>query len=430
MISFIKFILIPFFLVVFSPLTASASLKFCSFWDTIYIDSGFGEDFYTGPSGGLVRRPAAYSQYYLYNVTDGSYTNGYLDSNGCTPYLPYVKSKVYQFSQGTKVSRNNRTIFVQSDDSSWQDNSVVWFSYVWVSPSTISSNRYYSINNPLILLHPKANIMPIAGRIVANYSTFAYPDGATIAVNTNKAKCPHDGAYTLSYDQVCVVADSSYAWGDCTRWKYTIAHEFGHAIADRHAGSNLFGGTYSHDVSEPKCRCDHIANYGSTTSHCLQSREYAQPAQAEGFANFVSSAVFNARVENDGVYVHAKPIWKKVNGVWRNDIMPPNAWLAYPANTLYDRWMENQCDPGDQALGVELDWMHFFYETWTTGNDYKLTIRQLTNIWNDVTDPESGWDNATNKIGIRKACENRWGEEHPKSVIFRDAAEVAGVDHG
>ena len=406
---------------------ATARVQVCATWTSQYVDVAFGEDNFTGP--GQVQRGAALTRYVLYNLTDGTNQAGFLDINGCA-IAWYLPNKAYRFVQATWVGNGNRHIWVNPDDGTW-DGRVVSIYYDWISPGSLQDNAIYLAGIPLVWVSPKANIMPVAAHLVNSYSQFGFPDTLSTRVRTDIDVCTGGGAYTESMTKVCVTGGSQgtgYEWEDCTTWKYTISHEFGHAVANALTNTSLFAGGYDHPVNEAMCKCDHIGDYGPHY-HCLQSREFVHTAQSEGFANFFSAAMMNARNENDGIYVHCKPAWKYLGGAWRNDVMPPNAWWAFQiqpeVNT--DRWMQKYCYTGDNPEGVELDWLRFFYEIWTSGSS-KFSINEMSNVWNSVTDPYYGWENQPGSL--KQSCSGLWSEEDPKCILFRAKAVQAGVNNG
>jgi hypothetical protein len=264
--------------------------------------------------------------------------------------------------------------------------------------------------------------MPIAGRVLRNYATLDYPSSTDTYIRTDPATCGTSGGAFYNWNgRICVLA-SGGGWGDATTWKFITGHEIGHRVSDRNDGP--MSASYGHSDAPYMCRCDHIYTYGSSV-HCMTSREPAHAAQSEGFANFFSAAVFNNRTENNGVYVYPKNALIKMGGVWKT-VLPPNTyypWQAIPESN-YDRWMEKYCDPGDVAKGVELDWMKFFYELWTTGTN-KLSIDEMLKVW-DADPTDYGWDNIPGAI-LDKANSVLGSGEYD---LFEQKGAQAGVNHG
>ena len=81
---------------------------------------------------------------------------------------------------------------------------------------------------------------------------------------------------------------------DRSRKKFMVAHEIGHAIGDAHA---QFYDIRSNDTAaavSPYCKCDHL--HPAQDAHCLQSREFIQHAQSEGWAHQSSDRYVRSNV--------------------------------------------------------------------------------------------------------------------------------------
>src|SRR4029079_4258089 len=146
------------------------------------------------------------------------------------------------------------------------------------------------------------------------------------------------------------------------RWKFILAHEFGH-VMQRNAMGTLWnpycftpdGGVTTdcaapnladHPQAPDSCSCDHVS--GANGLHCLQSLEYTPTAQLEGYAQF-----FSARVWNDADNTCLFRYYTQ----FRNDhatVSPP------PFNascSTFVNWCDNHCFAAQG--GTEFDWMQF-----------------------------------------------------------------------
>lgn len=398
--------------------SADTAMMWCTNWLSTYVDAGHGEDYFT--SDAATYRDAQWSYAKVAINSSGTVVwEGELDASGCSPYVPVLPGTQYKFSQATKAQRSNRRIYVNPDSGDWGT------SFVWL-------NSYYTTSSPLILNYhythtfspnwesPKANLMPIAGRILNIYSTLEYPDSTYTYIRTDDDHCASSGGayYIPGTPNVCVLGQGAGGWEDATTWKYIPAHEIGHRLADANDGPS--GAGYNHSGAPSLCNCDHIEDYGSD-AHCLGSREPSCPAQGEGFGHFFASAVFNSRVENDGKYVYPKEAWTLSGDLWIA-MDPPTAWNAYITDSTlyYDRWMETYCDPGAANKGVELDWMRFFWEIWTTGDD-KFSMDQISDVWEDTA--TCYWDDLLSTVSTQ------WGNPSNKRTLFISKGNQAGVDH-
>ncbi|MBN2803371.1 MAG: hypothetical protein JXR91_09775 [Deltaproteobacteria bacterium] len=267
--------------------------------------------------------------------------------------------------------------------------------------------------------------MPIAGRVLSLYSTLAYPQYTTTYVRTDANTCGSDGGafYLDGTGHICIL-DSGGGWIDATTWKFIFGHEMGHRVSDANDGP--LGGGYNIDPRiSSLCQCSYVDNFGGD-AHCMQSREAAQSAQSEGFAHFFSTAIFNDRSENNGVYVYPKESLK-ASSLGYLIIDPPTAFDAYlKSGSDNNQWMEHKCNPGDVDQGVELDWLHFYFELWTSGAN-EWSIDEMFDIWSDTTG-NYGWNNGSN--GIMDIVNSQMGSGSDKRNLFYNTGIASGVDHG
>ena len=410
---------------------AASYMKFCAQWTRTYTDAGYGEDYFT--SSALNVQTGAYRARYAIRVGSmGSepIQTGFLDGVGCMPTtITITPNTTYYFTQMTWAERDTRAAWVNTDTGTSFNNTVNALTSSYTTGASLTNGYTYTHTFSTVWASPKANLMPIIGHMLNTYYLYAMPSNFYTVFRTDIDACEFDGAYYSGSGHICVVENGNiYSWGDMTTWKFAIAHEFGHRIADATDGPYPDGYEEDTDTEEPdeKCTCDHIGGYGSDL-HCLQSREKAVTAQGEGFAHFVATAAMNARVENDGRFVYPKPEFI-YSGGWTTTgpPSPTNAYQVLPESNS-DRWMEKYCPPGDISRGVELDWLRFYYEIWTTGT-YKFSTQDIVDVWDDVTDDEFGWDN--NAGSILPTVEAQWGAGTSKTNLFEDKGLQAGVDHG
>jgi hypothetical protein len=273
--------------------SATAYAKWCTHWLSTYTDAGYGEDVFTSPNP--LYRDAKYTHARVERF--GSSTplwEGTLDSSGCVPEnLVLLANKKYIFTQWTYAERSNRQIWVNIDTSEFGENAVS-FTTTMTTPSSLEDKVYNYTIYPNYD-NPKSNLMPIAGRILEKYSTLSMPSGTDTYIHTDSYHCGGGGAYYQGSGEICVLGEQSLSWSDVTTWKFIVAHEIGHRVAD--ANGAPLGGDYSHSGAPYQCRCDYVT-HGSQL-HCLMSREEGETAQAEGFAHFFAAATFNNRTEDD-----------------------------------------------------------------------------------------------------------------------------------
>ncbi|MDJ0766504.1 MAG: hypothetical protein QNJ97_26255 [Myxococcota bacterium] len=399
---------------------AHTAMRFCTTWRSHYVDSGHGEDVFT--SDNPLNRPAQYTRYYLRNNDTGAYvSSGYLDSDGCTPYLSLSSNTEYKFSQGTKVSKSGAgTLYVNPDGYNW-GYSYVWYTYYYTTGSFIYNVHHEHTFNPSTL-NPYTNIMPIVGKVLDKYDTLGYNAGPYGLVtffhtdckeNRNPSCCDHGGAYyKRGTPYICMAGD----WGGsgATYWKFILGHEIGHRVADYHDGPG--GGSYSFDdQTNPRCNCNHVES--GSQLHCMQSMEYIAAAEGEGFGHFFSSALFNNRSSSNGIFVCPKETWF---------YFPPYGWIVYPPErpfdvTNYTKWGETECSLGNENKGVELDWMEFFWHAWADPiSSTTLTSSELMSVWEESS--------SSNYDDLLDGAFSLWGNTS-RYVQFWWQGYYSGVDH-
>jgi hypothetical protein len=408
---------------VFSFLAAAnPSMKWCTTWKAEYEDSGYGED--TFASTGANNRPARYTAYKLVNYTDSYVVNsGTLDIDGCTPYIAAESNKVYQFIQYTHAIRVNRQFIVLSDAvTGWNStDSQAYYNYYMTGTLSEGQSNQHTFYPGYVT--SKTNIMPIVGRILRYYSTYSMPSGHTIKMHTDADNCNDPaggGAYMIGYD-VCLAPGQ---WEDPTAHKYIVTHEIGHSVQKKiiqYAISNDQYTAGDASSSQTRCLCTHVST--GEPSHCLGSRETIEAANKEGFAHFFATMVFNNRTEDNGMYVYPKEAYDWTGSSWTVKT-PPVAWKAYRGanERTTDRWMEKNCNPGAEDMGVESDWLRFNYELWTTGAD-KYNADEILSVHDRAYNEYGGWYWDYQEASARDLYDD------DKEDLYIDKGEQLGVDH-
>lgn len=350
--------------------SADTTRKWCATWKTDYVDAGFGEDYFTQST--LTSRPAQYAWGELVNRdTSAIVWTGYFDGSGCTPYLPVGGFTNYELRQGTKLVRENRTMLVVNSTAPAGDWTSWYYYYQRVQTGLVVFDSHTTVTLNLSVYNSHTNVLPILGRILYLYNTMEYPSGTTTAVRTDATGGCTIGKY-IGNGRVCVASD--FEGEDETTWKFITAHEVGHRQADATGGP--MDGSYDAPVSQTLCKCDHVSGTDPMIRyHCLQSREYINTAETEGWAQFYATRLFNNQQEGHGTFVYYKQAWINL-GFWEV-AQPPVAFNAYYNGT----WMEDRCLADDR--GVELDWLNFFWNVHTApeGSVARLSVDELTNVW-------------------------------------------------
>jgi hypothetical protein len=413
------------------PASATRYGIWCTTWESTYSDAGYGEDILTNPDSTFW--PAMYTHARLKKIGDDTpLWEGALDVEGCIPQMQVLQlGAFYEFTQWTYVERGARKIWVNIDESGWGQNSVPTITTVQ-APSSMPDNTATSFGIEPAWDNAKSNLMPVIGRLLQKFDTLSYPANTETYIHTDATHCDQEGgAYWLppswggSGTRVCVRAGAAMGWDDVSTWKHIIGHELGHRVA--YANGWEAGANYNASGAPTECTCNYV-EHGSQL-HCLMSREYGDAAQEEGFGHFFAAAMFNDRIENNGKFVYCKESLNQDLDT-DNPIHPPSAWNAFVTDNgqWYNKYMSEQCDPGDVARGVELDWLRFYYEMWTTGT-YKYSVGELLDIWEvvqDQTPDDYGWDN-TDRSVYPSAGDLFSGD---KLLLMWNKGVQEGVNHG
>lgn len=159
-----------------------------------------------------------------------------------------------------------------------------------------------------------------------------------------------------------------------SRFKYTVAHEFGHFVQVNVQGTigHGYGDGAGIDGQPPLCRCNSVVV--DDQLHCLQSLELPGAAELEGFAQFFASKVWNRGLENNCTYVYYKNFDDTACLPGVEDCAPstanPGLFTNKPpipvACNVAVRWRNTHCVDSSSSVdvlqyGTEYDWMEFFY---------------------------------------------------------------------
>jgi hypothetical protein len=271
--------------------------------------------------------------------------------------------------------------------------------------------------------------MPIAGRILNQYSLLEYPDNTYTYVRTDSTNCvvnnAHEGgAYYDGSGHVCLRGSGATGWDDATTYKFLVGHVFGHRMADVNGGPLNSG--FDNDDAPGPCRCIDFTAYGGNT-HCMGSRDPIEAAESEGFADFFSTAVFNNRSESETkIFSYPQETYfcflSGGKGYLNIDWDPPHVFPASldESGSNCNTFMTYVCDPGEADLGVELDWLRLTWELWTTGNEFSMD--QISDIWEDTSG--GNWDD------LLATVESQWEASDPDKVnVFNNKSIQSGVNH-
>ncbi len=444
---------------VISSAAHAATMRWCGRWKTQYTDAGNGEDVFT--STALTDRTSRYSKAHVFMFNGfGWYTvwSGNLDSDGCSPDLTYLPSTIYVFRQLTFLERGDRKIrILPKGRTSWAAVSPYFDN--WYLSSPIWQPGAFTHTFPGAGMTEATGLASIASKFLEQADTLDYPNGTTtwLGINESANVCPggsHYADYVNGVHRVCVPFASDR--------KFLVVHELGHAVSRENNGPRR--GEYSADETtnqfmdtdtDHRCDCTISQPTSAVGSHCLNSREFIGSGAKEGFSHFLAAATFNSRDQNTngGGFAYYKNVLESPT---YPDPDPDNIHIApFPVNVTNDEtWMESECDPtvdGFENLGTEWDWISFFWNLWTIGDD-RFDVDEINTAWNLVPDwkaiqccagtncyfrPQGGSCAAgEDQYSVGKVWADvnghvmmHWGEFSGEAIHFNDMGSNAGVDY-
>ncbi len=361
-------------IVLFLTPAFSATMRWCVKWKTCFADAGQGEDYDTSNLC-FYYRWAPYAMYKLRNKSTNQEWTGFLGSNACTSYLPVTANTEYEFIQYTWIKRDNRQVVVQFDGSPGWGGYALGI-YTDHSIGAVSGNMTKEVKPNYS--SPQQNVARVAGLMMTDSASIGFPNNTTTYVQT-WGDYGH-GAYNEGSAGIFIDDNFTYIPGppptviDMSTYKFIIGHELGHRQA---LLTNMpFSGSYSDQCPENAyCNCNH--HNGNWDSGCLQSREFINTAQSEGYAFFYSAAIQNTPTSGSC----------KI-GYWRSMYDPVTLQLKTVPPYPFDcaaryRWMGSRgCALSDR--GVVSDWTAFFWNMWTTDEPSKYTIAEFQDIWSQT----------------------------------------------
>jgi hypothetical protein len=402
-------------------------IRHCTTWKSLTVDSGFGEDYLSVTNRGIASAPARYARWEVWTRPYNSSApltaefSGYLDAQGCTPYLPHVEAMEYAIAQGTHLDRDGRRIYVGTPSQRWNEYLFEWAYFAFAPGVTPPTSVTYPWFPDTLSFYSK--VTAVAGQMLLRADSVGWPEENDTYFKARHPDCTCGGGtcYILGtspssdplFDRrpgrICLAGDSA-------NWKTVISHEAGHRLGEM-MGVPM-GGVYSDnaDPSQVLCTCSHVTL--SNREHCLQSRERISSARAEGWASFWASMVLNDwDADGQGMFVYYKEVLEEAGG---SPILPP-----YPVDlSIYPRWMETHCLPPPTAQppkGVEWDWIVFLWRLWT--GDQLFSAADIARIFERAYWPNATWAQLNDAvIGI-------YGGTSSEYAKFADEGQSAGVDH-
>ncbi len=413
--------------------TVSYNIRFCTYWRTFLADTGYGEDYLNGTANTYVNYKARYARAKIKRKSGSFWSwvwSGYLDSEGCTPYVSYSASQKFYLYQGTTVSRSASPfapyrIYILRDSNGWgtawptgtsADSYIQWVAKYYVAPSVIwPGNATKTLTNTT--QNSQTNAAAVFGQIFTNVNNYgmSYLDRTSwlsFDLNKTNGRCgtSSGGGGYFGDGHICLNDEDN---GGAGVWKHILAHEFGHRVADsaNWVAAGDLGGYDPGDSPPALCDCDHMPG---GAGHCLQSREKIGAAQGEGWAHFIATDAFNDKSDSDGYFLYYNPV----------RVALPST-IVYPPDTVVNAlsnitWMQDNCPTWALGRGTEWDWLQFFYVLYAEPTLFNLlSIPDIHSVFSQASNRY--WNTLNNKAADVLSA--------GKAARFSSLGDSRGVNH-
>lgn len=263
-----------------------------------------------------------------------------------------------------------------------------------------------------------------------------YADASAPTIYAYEA-CPGTRTACASGNQLFLEPDDLLRPGvpGSHRFKYVVAHEFGHFF--QAASQGRFAFDYSGDDATARCACRHVVP--GDDSHCLQSLESIGAGQSEGYAHFLAAKTWNRSTEPDCTFVNYKEFLDTSCRPGSEECAPdPDAPGLFRSQPPYPiscatrtRWRNSVCFDGTQTddklrQAVEVDWLQFYWSVNTDVLERRWSTRRIHDAYVSACGdaPCAGQVVAWADL-VRGATAVAGGEG--RDAAFREAGQVAGV---
>jgi hypothetical protein len=283
-----------------------------------YLDSTYGEDFGTAAQNiPLARAWVAVAQ------SGNSLYSGFLDAAGCTPSLAAAPNipTLMVFSPLYLHTGSNTRGFVSDLNlgNDWPATMPLFF-FIFEPPAA---------QTVLVEADTSEQTQTIFAAAVQGMERFTA--GLTNALYEWSLREEGDTAGTLTGYAPEGHPRISIKYSNASRSKFTITHEYGHAVLIGKLNPQITPADIDYTVEEDE----------TLSQHTVLSKEWQLTAAIEGFAHFVSAVAWNDVTANgDAVFVDDQ---------------------VYPLGSFSKYFESNYNEAGYPGQGVELDWAQFFW---------------------------------------------------------------------
>jgi len=393
-----------------APISETDGFSFCPKLDNYFLDDDLGEAI----SGDQARQiPFAYAFVHRYTEAGVGETvwKGRLNLSGCTERIlleggkSYVISALSRFDDGTtQVNLTN----AQKAGAFYNP----WWA-VSIAPYPPGTQRNIDLKHAYSDDYVMSNLASSVAQIY--YRSWGdLAAGAKLDVVANRT-CSATVSACANAAGINIGKINEHAHN--AQYKFVVAHEFGHAVQDTRGALMTPDYFQPEEGLPPQCTCLHLT---TDNSHCLQSLERSSGAQVEGFAHFYAARSWNGtRVQSDPCSFNYYKAFREPSGLI---LQPP------VVKTCRDevRWRNNQCPNQAASLGVEWDWMNFFYAE-NVASPGALPVADLFSLYRSACGGVCGQTVASYNT-LLAALVTRNGVLGPQTAAFENNGAAFGVN--
>lgn len=369
----------------------------CATWPTVFVDNGpeafppSSQDEFKGIVDFL---PAAFNRAQLFKADGTLIQEGFFDQNGCFPQPVELGKGNYLlrvFSSGMTNNgvRVNITRFEPPETFGKDKEVSVTYALYVNAPGHSGSGGFTNFRVTTGMWTETTHLAGFASHVLSRdqqgvdfgltRGTAAAPKIYKIQVNTSDISSASSAGLSIN----AFLTENQ--WVSDARWKFVLAHEFGHVVAD--LGKALLGGgyTFSGDAADATfanwdlapdpqsaqaysndCTCN-VIEAGDNRLHCLQSLELTSSAQNEAFGHFMASRIWNL-APIDAAYSNGVCHFSYYKQVSATDLvssvsLPPvsiDCGVAHQHRKLKCGMVSATLSGQPAELSSEVDWLTFF----------------------------------------------------------------------
>ncbi len=375
-------------------------VQFCATHPESFVDSGFGEDYWTNPNPtSKAARGAKLRVYRNGSEVTGSpfYAGDGIGAGdpglGCTPEIDVAQAnanyEIRIYSQG-QVQGNSIDVYDY-------DTGYIYYRPVYVTVSSGSGSYGADVSS---------GDSPIFRAYQATaFALYRHAGGMTGKLYKLRVGAPVNANNTGAGEILLTDAGR----------KFVVVHEVGHRLSNLKTDGE-FSANIDYDMNDSPCETE-----PGNGNHQMTSQEYQGAALAEGFAHFYAADVFNSHGATNCKFKYYKTITSAKPGV--GEITNPTIDCEVGDTHWPTAYQESRpCEDPFDGLGVELDWLRMWWD-FHTDSGTKPTFTQIADLCAAADDwgPETAFDvfDAAVSTFMSGAFEGRWDGD----------VSLNGVDH-